>query len=365
MLVRRDATPPSVTASVERSPDSNGWYNRPVTVTFTGDDGGSGIASCTSATYSGPDAAKAAVGGTCTDNAGNQRSSTFELAYDATPPAVEAKPERPPNAKGWYNRAVTVGFEGADPMAGVHACTPPVTYQGPDAPSASLSGICTDKASNTSQPTTFQLKYDTKPPSLGRVKAEIGSRGVVLRWTASKDADSFAVVRRPGLRGKKPSPLFSGRKRAFTDRRLQAGVKYRYTVTAYDEAGNAAVKAVVAQVGRTVETITKQSSQKPAARPALTRPAAGARVSAPPRLAWKPVQSATYYNVQLYRNGRKILTAWPSSTSFALQRSWRFAGRVYRLTPGRYTWYVWPGLGRRSASRYGKLVGSRGFVVTR
>ena len=60
---------------------------------------------------------------------------------------------------------------------------------------------------------------------------------------------------------------------------------------------------------------------------------------------------ATYYNVQLFRNGKKILTAWPKSTSFRLARTWRFDGRTQTLSPGRYRWYVWPGFGARSDSR--------------
>jgi hypothetical protein len=30
-----------------------------------------------------------------------------------------------------------------------------------------------------------------------------------------------------------------------------------------------------------------------------------------------------------------------------------------------YRWYVWPGFGPRSANRYGKLLGTRTFVVVR
>jgi hypothetical protein len=30
-----------------------------------------------------------------------------------------------------------------------------------------------------------------------------------------------------------------------------------------------------------------------------------------------------------------------------------------------YRWYVWPGFGPRSANRYGKLLGTRKFVVVR
>ena len=78
------------------------------------------------------------------------------------------------------------------------------------------------------------------------------------------------------------------------------------------------------------------------------------------------VAKATYYNVQVYRNGQKIFTTWPrTSRPFSLQRSWRFDSRTYELTPGSYRWYVWPGFGARSANRYGKLLGTRSFVVTR
>ncbi len=369
VIVRRDATPPSVRASADRGPDNNGWYNRAVTVSFEGDDGTSGIASCASpATYSGPDAGATSVSGSCVDNAGNTGSDGHEFKYDATAPSVEAKPDRPPDGHGWYRRAVTVTFVGSDAFSGVDSCAAPVRYEGPDVPKTSLSGSCQDKAANKSAPVGFELRYDTKPPALGRIRAEITKRGVVLRWRASKDTQSFAVLRRPGLRGSKPTTVYAGRATAFTDRRMKSGVKYHYTVAAYDEAGNAAVKGVLVKPDGSVAKAgaTKPATTKPAAAgPALTRPAVGARVTAPPLLAWRGVPKATYYNVQLYRGGRKILTAWPSTTSFRLQRSWRFEGRAYRLTPGLYRWYVWPGFGARSATRYGKLVGTRTFVVTR
>jgi hypothetical protein len=44
-----------------------GWFNAPVTVGFFGQDATSGIASCTSTSYSGPDSATASVMGTCAD----------------------------------------------------------------------------------------------------------------------------------------------------------------------------------------------------------------------------------------------------------------------------------------------------------
>src|SRR5262249_14302569 len=75
--------PPVNSASVDRPADSNGWYNHPVTITFVGSDATSGIASCTSVTYSGPDSSTATVGGVCKDKAGNTSSAgAFAVKYD-------------------------------------------------------------------------------------------------------------------------------------------------------------------------------------------------------------------------------------------------------------------------------------------
>ena len=98
--------------------------------------------------------------------------------------------------------------------------------------------------------------------------------------------------------------------------------------------------------------------------PRLLTPGRGAAVAAPPQLRWTRVRGATYYNVQLFRGHRKLLSAWPSSASFQLRAHWRFAGHTRRLTQGRYRWYVWPGYGARAERRYGKLVGSRSFVLS-
>jgi hypothetical protein len=368
VIVRKDSSGPSVSLTPERGPDNDGWYNRPVSVSVDGSDATSGLASCSGGgTYSGPDAGEASVNGSCVDNAGNRGGATFGLKYDATAPSVEAKADRAPNSRGWYNRELTVSFNGADATSGLHACAPAVTYRGPDAPKTAVSGTCVDKAANTSPPAAYELRYDTRPPVLGRVKAELTAKGIVVKWQASKDTFSVEVVRRPGLKGAKPSTVFSGKARAFTDRRLTKGVKYRYTITAYDEAENAAVKglAVKSDVSVRGPAAPTRPTRPTAARPALKSPVRDARLTKPPLLDWTAVPKATYYNVQLYLGSRKILTRWPTGTSFQLPSSWTFQGRRYRLTPGRYRWYVWPGFGARSASRYGKLVGTRTFVIVR
>jgi hypothetical protein len=85
-----DKTVPAVATALERHPDANGWYNHPLTVAFTGTDATSGIASCTSSRYAGPDSPVASVGGSCSDNAGNVAPASYAFKYDGTPPSLFA-----------------------------------------------------------------------------------------------------------------------------------------------------------------------------------------------------------------------------------------------------------------------------------
>jgi hypothetical protein len=119
-------------------------------------------------------------------------------------------------------------------------------------------------------------------------------------------------------------------------------------VIATDAAGNLAAKAVTAD-----------------ARPALFAPLAGAVVRAPVRFAWEAAEGARYYNLQLYRNGTKVLSLWPTKPRLRLAKTWRYLGRQQRLSPGRYRWFVWPALGTRAKPRFGKPLGSSSFTVRR
>src|ERR671925_462213 len=141
-----------------------------------------------------------------------------------------------------------------------------------------------------------------------------------------------------------------------TYRAISSG-RHSFTVRAADRAGN--VEPVPPITRGTVTPVIRN-----VAAPALSAPGGGPRVTSPPLLRWRPVRRATYYNVQLYRAGRKLLTAWPRRTSLQLRSSWRFAGREQRLTPGTYRWYVWPGYGPTSARKYGRMLGTSTFVVT-
>ena len=60
--------------------------------------------------------------------------------------------------------------------------------------------------------------------------------------------------------------------------------------------------------------------------------------------------------------GGRILSAWPRHAHFKLPQSWVYQGHHYRLRPGVYHWYVWPGFGRLAQAHYGRLIGGSAFV---
>lgn len=89
VTVKLDKTVPTAATVPARQPDANGWYNQPLTVSFTGTDLTSGLGSCSAATsYGGPDNTTALVAGSCTDNAGNAAGTSYGFKYDATGPAL-------------------------------------------------------------------------------------------------------------------------------------------------------------------------------------------------------------------------------------------------------------------------------------
>lgn len=86
------SAPSGVSTTLSRGPDHNGWYNAPVGWSTTGSDSLSGIASCSSGTYSAPDGTGLTVSGTCTDKAANTSAaaSSAPFDFDDTNPSLNA-----------------------------------------------------------------------------------------------------------------------------------------------------------------------------------------------------------------------------------------------------------------------------------
>jgi hypothetical protein len=276
--------------------------------------------------------------------AGNVASGSFGLKYDATAPGVTPAPVRAPDANGWYNHALSVAFSGSDATSGVSSCTS-ASYGGPDNGSGALPGTCTDNAGNTGS-ASFAFKYDASAPKLADVSIAPANKGAVMRWKTTADA-AVTITRLAQKKNAVGAVVYRGKGSTFTDGKLTNGLRYRYTLIAQDQAGNRSDAVVFATPL------------------ALTTPLRGQRLKAPPLLSWAKVAKASYYNVQLFRGKTKVLSVWPKTTKLKLPRTWRYAGRGYKLAPGRYSWYVWPGFGPRAKSKYGAMVGGSYFVVVR
>jgi len=195
-----DSTAPTgVSASAARSADHSGWFNASVGIGWSGSDATSGIASCSSITYSGPDSASASVNGTCADNAGNTSAAkSFSFKYDDTPPTVTAAASRSPDDNGWYNQPVGISWSGTDATSGIASCAAPVTYSGPDTKNASSVGSCTDAAGNAGTPAPFSIKYDSTPPVATAAPARGPdangwyNHGLTISWTSSDPVSGIA-----------------------------------------------------------------------------------------------------------------------------------------------------------------------------
>ena len=343
-----DPTPPVISPVYSPSLPATGWYRGSVTLSWGVVDPESTILNTKGCE---PQTFRADTPGTlvtCTaESDGGTNSATVRIRVDMTPPVVTATPERPADANGWYNRPLSVSFVGNDATSGLAGCSPAARYGGPDLASAAVAGTCTDTAGNAAQ-ATLKFKYDATAPALFAVTAKRSNRSAQLAWRKSSDTKRVEVARAPGRRGQGETVVYRGSATGFRDTGLIAGHKYEYRLAAIDDAANRAERKLdILATGP------------------LLNPAPGQRVNGPPLLTWTRVKRATYYNIQLIR-GHKVLSAWPATTSLRLRRTWTYQGRRYRLRPGLYRWYVWPGFGPLSAARYAEhALGSSTFVVTK
>lgn len=333
---------PVCTVGGASAPCASGWYTSAVWLGWTwAPSTGNPASGCM--TWSFTSDVQTSV--SCTVQGPDGTSTvTQNVNVEVSSPSAYGLATRPPDAHGWYNHPLAVTFRGAA-FSGIQSCTT-TTYAGRAAATATASGSCTDNAGKVAL-ASFNFRYDATPPSV-RLLPGRGDRLVTLRWAAADVApiSRVKITRAPGLHGQRSSVIYSGAAAAVADHRVSDGVRYRYSVSVTDRAGN---------------TSTRSVSVIPD--PHLLSPAPGARLGRPPLLSWTPVAGASYYNVQLFLGG-KVLSTWPRIPRLALSRTWRFDGRRYHLKPGRYHWYVWPGFGSLAAAIYGRLIGSATFIIT-
>jgi len=335
------ATPPTVRYDISGPPGQNGWFVGPVKVKWTveGEDASSG---CDTRTLT-DDTTGLQLTCTATNADGSFPTSTPLIRIDQTPPAgVRPTAARAPDAGGWYTAPVGIGWGATDATSGLAGCTS-LTYAGPDGAPVAPTGTCTDRAGNVSAPVPFPMNYDATAPSLTGVTAAASGTTATVGWTPGPDVASTTVTRQPGG----PVDVAPGVSR-LTDTGLAPGTTYTWSITVRDAAGNATTATAAATVPAVATAAAKGGTS-----------ASGTRA-----VHWKAARGADYYNIQILRNGHKILSAWPRKAHYTLRRTWRYRGKTYKLTAGVYRFYVWPGYGPRARHRYGRLL-THGTVTVR
>jgi hypothetical protein len=306
-----------------------------------------------------------------TDAHGNTGTASFDVSVvDTTPPHLLV----PPNAT--YYATGPDGIPASDPVvqsflnaagatdliddhpsvtndapATLPVGSDTVTFTARDASGNTTRGTAVLEVKALPPPGTPQLPptvVDRTPPDdVSGVNVKTGNRLVRIRWKnpTAKDFAYVQITRSLTSPGAEPTTVYKGKGVQLVDRNVTNDVSYRYLIVAYDQTGNASGGVAAAATPKRV---------------LLTAPPDGAKVKKPPKLVW--IGSASFYNVQLFRGKTKVLSVWPTQSTYLLKKTWTFEKRRYRMTAGAYRWYVWPAHGTRSNPEYGALLGTSAFT---
>jgi hypothetical protein len=209
---------------------------------------------------------------------------------------------------------------------------------------------------------------NTPPAEVTGLSGKGGDRRATLKWTKPKDSDFAAVEIERGTNAAFSSGnvtgtvVYHGSGTSYVDKGLTNDVSYRYVVHSLDKNGNKSSGVPI--------NITPHLQL-------LKTPPDGARLATiPKKFVWARDPKAAYYNFQLFLGGslvlqstaaepRKILSTWTTGPSLNFKSPWKWEGKSYKIAKGTYTWYVWPGYGARADVKYGSLMGSATFQITK
>jgi hypothetical protein len=292
------------------------------------------------------------VSGTSADSVSGVNTSTFHVgAANACAAGVVVGPtwDTTTSPNGSYQVCnVIIDNAGHQAVISIRVTVAnPVTS--PGAPAAPAGG---NGASAATPPVVLNPINDPAAPlaptkvgfTLPRAKGGTGTVSVRLHWVKPTASDLARIVVVLNLRRPPRSPADGlvayrglGTSAAL---RLKVGSTGYVALFAYDRSGNFSSPA------RKVVSLA----------PLIPlRPTTGSSVSEAPRLTWKTKAGTAYYNVQLFHNGSRVLTGWPSRAAFSIPKG--------KLQPGTYVWFVWPAV--RHAGKvptFGKLIGRATFV---
>ena len=295
-----------------------------------------------------------AVSGTSADSVSGVASSTFRVGAANACPSGAVVPSdwdttTTPNGAYEVCNVVTDNAGRVAVFSTALTIANPLSSPLPVAPATGNGGTFT--GAPDTPPVIVNPEADPSAPGaptkvaliLPRERAGTGKVTVGLRWSKPRASDLARVVvvlslKRPPRSPADGATVYKGLGTS-ASLRLAAGSTAYVALFAYDRSGN------ISSPARKVVSLAPLVP---------LRPVTGSSVAAPPRLTWKPRAGTTYYNVQLYRNGTRVLTGWPAQAAFSVP-----AGK---LKPGTYVWFVWPAVRRGPGdTTFGKLIGRATF----
>lgn len=246
--VNVDRTPPTIVAALTPAPNSSGWNNSDVTVSFNCTDSLSGIANCPQPILLSSSGANQIVSGTATDSAGNTASTSIAVNIELTLPSIAASVSTPPNAQGWNNTNVTVSFTCAPSTAAIVSCPQPQTIS-TDGAGRVISGTVTDAAGYTNTAKVTLNIAKTPPTIAATVTPQPNSNG----WNTSPATVTFTCTQTVAPLATCPQPQTVSTE----------GANQAVTGTVTDIAGNSASTTARVSIATIPPTITGSISPQP------------------------------------------------------------------------------------------------------
>lgn len=214
VTLKRDATPPTISPTIDGTEGQNGWYTSDVVVSWTLDDNLSGVDAttadgCATRTIA-ADTAATGVTLTCSvkDNAGNVQSDSVTIKRDAAMPTITHAITGTEGQQGWYTGDAGISWQWTDGDGngsgiGTTLDCDPVT-QSAETDGTTYTCFVTDLAGNEASD-EVTVKLDKSGPDITpRVEGTRGKNGwfvsdsVGLSWTLNDklsglDADAVLL----------------------------------------------------------------------------------------------------------------------------------------------------------------------------
>ena len=372
-----DAAAPKVTIS-SGPPSHSG--SRSASFDFESDESGStfecalddaDFSACVSPqAYSGLDDGAHSFKVRATDLAGNTSDTeTYSWTIDAVPPTVTIT-SGPPVTSSSSSASFT--FSSADAGAtflcaldgaAFASCTSPHDYAGLADGDRTFTVEASDAKGKIGAPASYSWTIsslvitvvDTTPPHVvGALHARVKYKDALLSWRVPADADfDHVTVSRVTGNGSRWVTKYTGANTTYDDKSVNNGVDQRYSVVAFDHAGNASTAMLASAPASALLLSPKRGARVSVSSKRLSS------LSSQPVLVWTQIRGARFYNVQLFKGNRKVLSRWPRSSRLSLPSRWTYEKHHYTLSHGVYRWYVWPEL----SARYGALEGQSSFRV--